>query len=229
MRRILLGAGAAAFVLAAGCGQEPAQAHGDEDHGGEAAAEASSTEAASDDSAAPALDAPTGAYITDYKHRYITFSYDHQGYSFPYVRWRDWTGALEWNAEDPEQSSVFVTIDVASVDSGVDEFDDHLRSADFFDAATHPTITFESTEVHRASDNTGHITGDLTIKEITKPVTLDVVFNKAETRDDGSAKLGFSAKTTVKRSDFGVDKYVPFVGDDVTVIIEAEFVPPPAE
>ncbi|MBB5519913.1 YceI family protein [Amphiplicatus metriothermophilus] len=200
----------AAFALAA-CGQQaPADASGE--------TAPAQTAAESVDLAA----APAGTYVTDPKHRYITFTYWHQGYSRPYLRWRDWEGVLEWNPENPEQSSISVTIDAASIDSGVDEFDDHLRSADFFDVANHPEIAFESTSVERVGPNKGKVTGELTIKGVTKPVALDVTFNKADALQDGGHKLGFSAKTTVKRSDFGVDRYVPFVGDEVEVLIEAE-------
>ena len=162
--------------------------------------------------------------MTDAGHRYITFTYDHQGYSSPYVRWRDWEGELNWNAENPEQSSISVTIDAASVDSGVDAFDDHLKSADFFEVETHPSITFVSTSVEKTGAGTGKITGDLTIKNITKPVVIDTKFNKAAFNERGQVhKIGFSGKAKVLRSDFDVDLAVPFVGDEVTIIIETEF------
>jgi len=176
------------------------------------------------------FDAISGTYITDPEHRYITFTYSHLGYSTPYLRWRDWTGTLDWDADAPENSSITVTIDVNSIDSGVDRFDDHLRSDDWFDADVHPEITFVSTSVERTGDATGKITGDLTIKGITKPLILDAVFNKAAYEDRAKAfKLGFSATGTVKRSDYGVDAYTPFVPDEVELIIETEFVMPAAQ
>lgn len=187
-----------------------------------AAAEAAPAAAPFDASAAV-----PGTYKPDGNHAYITFSYDHQGYSRPWLRWRSWTGDLNWNPSAPELSSIAVVIDVASIDSGVDQFDEHLKSADFFDVATNPQITFTSTAVTIDGPAAAKVAGDLTIKGVTKPVTLDVTINRAA--DDGFAKaykLGFSGKTAIKRSDFGVDKYVPFVGDDVEVTIEAEFVMP---
>ncbi len=172
----------------------------------------------------------SGAYKTDPGHAYITFTYDHQGYSRPYLRWRTWTGDLNWNAASPEKSSITVSIEAASIDSGVDRFDDHLKSADFFDVEKHPTITFKSKKLDRTGANTGIITGDLTIKGVTKPVALNVTINRAADDDFAKAhKLGFSARGTVKRSDFGVDKYAPFVSDTVELIIETEFVKPRAE
>jgi polyisoprenoid-binding protein YceI len=120
-----------------------------------------------------------------------------------------------------------VVIDAASIDSGVDEFDDHLKSADFFGVANNPQITFKSTAVSLAGGARGTVTGDLTIKGVTKPVTFDITINRAANDDFAQAyKLGFSAAGVVKRSDFGVDKYVPFVGDDVSIVIESEFLLP---
>jgi polyisoprenoid-binding protein YceI len=178
----------------------------------------------------PALaqsDAASGTYKAQETHRYITFSYEHLGYSNPWLRWRDWDATLEWNAEDPEASSISVVIDVNSIDSGVDVFDGHLKSDRFFDAENYPEITFVSTAINQIDETTGSMTGDLTIRDVTKPVTLDVVFNKGDfNARDNEYKLGFSAKTSVNRSDFGIDYAVPVVGDTVNVVIEAEFVMP---
>lgn len=175
-------------------------------------------------------DAKSGTYTTDDGHRYITFSYSHAGFSNPWLRWRDWTGTLDWNAEDPAASSVNVVINAESIDTGVDVFDGHLKDDRFFDVANHPEITFVSTSVEKTGDNTGEITGDLTIKGTTKPVTLDVVFNKGEyDQRNNRYKLGFSGKTTVKRSDYGVDLFAPVVSDEVDIIIETEFLMPAAE
>jgi polyisoprenoid-binding protein YceI len=190
-----------------------------------AAAESAPAEAPFDVS----MTAP-GVYKADTSHAYITFSYDHQGYSRPWLRWRSWTGDLNWNPAAPEQSSIAVVIDAASIDSGVDKFDEHLTSADFFDVAKHPQITFNSTSVTIDGPATAKIAGDLTVKGVTKPATLDVKINRAADDDFAKGyKLGFSGKTSIKRSDFGVDKYTPFVGDDVEIIVEAEFVMPKEE
>ena len=234
MRTKLIAAAAAAFIIA-GCSQggDATAANAAETSNANAAettsataAETTAAEAAAGagTSAAPDFSkTPSGVYLTDKNHRYIVFSYLHQGYSRPYIRFDDWTGTLNWNAENPAASSIEVVIEIASIDSGVTEFDGHLTSPDFFDAATHPQATFRSTSIETTGANTGRITGDLTIKGVTKPVTLDVVFNKADVGRDGSPKLGFSAKGAIKRSDFGVDRYVPFVGDEIELIIETEF------
>ena len=224
MQRSLLLTFTAGFLITA-CGQ-PA-------NGESAAAPATSAAAASsataqsdvrDDAVQSSFGAISGVYTSEATHRYISFSYLHQGLSRPILRWRDWDATLNWNAEDPEKSTVEVTIDANSIDSGVDEFDGHLRGDTFFDVANHPTITFVSTSLTRSGEHAGTMTGDLTIKGNTKPVTLDVKYNDGRFNERGNNyKIGFSAKGTVKRSDFGVDAYTPFVGDDVEVIIDVEF------
>lgn len=171
--------------------------------------------------------APAGVYRSDPAHAYLSFSYNHMGYSNPIVRWGGWSADLNWNPAAPEQSTVTATIDVAAVDTGVDKLDEHLKSPDFFDAATYPTITFTGAGLKLNGGSAAILTGDLTIKGVTKPVTLDVTINKAA--DDSFAKaykLGFSATGVLKRSDFGVDLYVPMVSDEVPFKIEAEFVMP---
>ena len=172
--------------------------------------------------------APAGTYALDKTHGYIAFSYDHQGYSKPQLRWGNWDSVLEWNPDDLENSSVAVTINVADVDTGVEKFNDHLRSADFFEVETYPTITFESTSVKYSGGMQGQITGDLTVKDLTKPITIDVVFNKAGETKSGH-KVGFSGKTKMLRSEWGVGAYVPFVGDEVELIIEVEYERPAPE
>lgn len=231
MRRIIALAAVSTLALAA-CGK-PREAAAPAEPA--ASAEAETGPAPSPEAAAAAtapVEAPfdvsmtvPGVYKSDTSHAYITFSYDHQGYSRPWLRWRSWSGDLTWNPAAPEQSSVTAVINVASIDSGVDEFDEHLKSADFFEAEKYPQITFNSTSVTIDGPATAKVAGDLTIKGVTKPVTLDVKINRAA--DDNFAKgykLGFSGKTAIKRSDFGVDKYTPFVGDDVEIVVEAEFV-----
>ncbi len=205
-------------ILIAGCGQA-------------ANSQSNSASEAGVEAAAPiAFEAASGEYKPDERHRYITFSYLHQGYSRPSVRWRTWDAVLDWDAENPEASSVSVTIDATSVDSGVDVFDGHLQGENFFDTANHPEITFESTSLSRTGDTTGTMTGDLTIKGVTKPVTLDVAFNKGAFEERGNAyKLGFSAKTSVNRSEFDMSYLVPAISDQVDIVIEAEFVMPADE
>lgn len=232
MRRLILLAAVSSIAFAA-CGKPPEAAAPVEPSAPAEAAEAAPSPEAAAAESAPA-EAPfdvsmtvPGVYKTDTSHAYITFSYDHQGYSRPWLRWRSWTGELNWNPASPEQSSITAVLDAASIDSGVDKFDEHLKSADFFEVEKYPQITFSSTSVTIDGPASAKVAGDLTIKDVTKPVTLDVRINRAADDDFAKGyKLGFSGKTAIKRSDFGVDKYTPFVGDDVEIIVEAEFVLP---
>lgn len=169
-------------------------------------------------------DAPAGDYTIDKTHGYITFTYNHQGYSTPFLRWRDWDSTVTLDPANPSNSSVSVTIDASKVDSGVDSWDEHLVGERFFDVANHPTITFASTTLNLDAEGNGTMVGDLTIKGQTKPVTLDVTFNKSGlNRRGGGQILGFSGRGEVMRSDWGLDVAVPFVSDEVQIIIEAEY------
>ncbi len=175
-------------------------------------------------SQANAEEAVSGTYQADPGHRYITFSYLHVGYSRPILRWNDWDATLEWDADTPSKSSISVIIDATSIDSGVEEFDGHLNGDRFFDTAKHPEITFVSTKLTKTGDNTGVMTGDLTIKGISKPVSLNVTLNRTAKDDFFKVnKVGFSAVGTVKRSDYGMNYAIPAVGDDVEINIQAEF------
>jgi len=168
-------------------------------------------------------DAPSGLYKSEQGHAYIAFTYVHQGYSKPILRWGKMDASLNLDSENPENSTLTVEIPVSSIDSGVDAFDDHLVSADFFDADNHPVITFKSTAMEQIVTGTGRVTGDLTIKGTTKPVTLDVKLNKiGKNFRSGVDMFGISATGRVQRSDFGVDKYGP-MANDVDLMIEVEF------
>ena len=170
---------------------------------------------------------PSGTYELEDTHGYITFSYSHLGFSTPHVGFNSFEVTLEANAEDPTKSSVSVTIDAASIDSRVDEFDKHLRGADYFDTANHPEITFQSTAITSTSDNTFDVTGDLTIKRITKPITLNATINKADNHPMRRVPtIGLSASGTVSRTEMGLGKFVPAVGDEITLFITVEMIKP---
>ena len=175
----------------------------------------------------PAVDMsalPAGTYRDEDGHAYIQFSYDHQGFSKPVLRWREFDAVVEYDPADPENSTLEVTIPVSSIDSMVPVFDDHLKSADFFDADTYPTITFKSTSVDIGPDGSGTVTGDLTVRDITRSVTLDGQLNKIGKHfRSGVDMFGISGTGRIKRSDFGVGKYAPSVGDEVDLVMEIEF------
>ncbi len=213
-------AAAALALLLSGCGQSTDAATA----AVAAAASAAATAAAPAAAGMPDLgDTPAGTYKVEKTHAYITFFYDHQGYSKPYLRFRSFDGAIDLDPADLSNSSVKITIDVNSIDSGVDIFDEHLRGDGFFDVANHPQAMFMSTSFTPSATG-GTLTGDLTLKGITKPVTLDVTFNKAGQNFRSKVpQVGFSAKTVIQRSDWDLGKYAPAVGDNVTLLIEAEF------
>ncbi|WP_298913446.1 YceI family protein [uncultured Algimonas sp.] len=181
-----------------------------------------------DDAAAPETfdfsTIPAGTYTDDNGHAYIQFSYDHQGYSRPILRWSEFDATVEFDPENLEESTLNVVIPVDSIDSMVLDFDDHLKSDDFFDVETYPEITFRSTSLDIAPDGTGTITGDLTIKDITRPITFDGRINKAGKHFmNGKDMFGISGTGTLLRSDYGVGKYAPNVGDEVELVMEVEF------
>ncbi len=169
---------------------------------------------------------PAGEYKPDADHRYISFSYSHMGFSRPILRWGKWDGQLDWNPSHPERSAIRAVIDARSIDSGVPKLNDHLMSADFFNVETYPEIVFTGSAAGEPDGTSGQVNGELTIKGVTKPVTLNVTLNKAGFDEIiGAYKLGFSATASVKRSDFGLDAYLPDVGDEIQIKIESEFVP----
>ncbi len=171
---------------------------------------------------------PDGIYDVDPEHGYIVFSYSHLGLSTPKVGFNSFTAVLDLDTESPAESTVDVTIDATSVDSRVPRFDEHLNSSEWLDTAQYPEITFESTGMKQTTDDTFEITGELTMKGITKPLTLTATINAAKIHPLKEIPVvGVSATGTVLRSDYGVDKYAPAVSDEVTVSIEVEMLKRP--
>ena len=170
-----------------------------------------------------ALGVPSGTYGLDKTHGYITFGYSHLGFSNPEVGFNDFDVDLTLDADAPQNSSFEVVIQAASIDSRVAKFDEHLIGPDYFDVATHKTIRFVSSAIQMTSANTADITGTLTLKGQSHPVTLSAVLNKAGIHPIARVPaLGVSATATLKRSQWGLDKYVPLVSDEVEVRIEIE-------
>jgi polyisoprenoid-binding protein YceI len=222
-----------ALTLSAGCSAQvnadsakvaqKVDDHSDHDHDGKKAKAAMQGQKPS----APGADisgVAAGTYKSEDGHAYITFQYMHQGYSRPTIRWNDFEAAVTLDPSDPTASTLSVTIDAASVDSGIVKFDTHMKSGDMFDVEKFPTITFTSTSLNQATTATGQLVGELTMKGITKPVELAVTLNKIGETRDKTPMFGISAKTQIKRSDWDLGYAVPYVGDDVTIIIEVEFV-----
>lgn len=162
-------------------------------------------------------------YDIDPTHTQVQFTYNHMGFSNITGRFDQVQGDFLFDAVDPTQSSVSITIPVASLSTGVAKLDDHLLTADFFDATQFPTATFKSTAVTAAGEGKLAVAGDLTIHGVTRPVVLDVTVNGIG--EHPMRKLpaaGFDASLRIKRSEFGVGAYVPVVGDEVTLSITVE-------
>lgn len=186
----------------------------------DAAATPAAEPAASD--AAP-VEGVSGTYVIDPNHTNVVARWSHFGFSNPIANFGQAEGAIVYDADNVAASSVEVTLPLAGLDSFSSDFDEHLRSADFFDAGTFPTITFKSTSVESAGGNRLKITGDLTVKDITRPVVLDATINRfAEHPMAKRPAAGFDATTTLKRSDFGVGAYAPNVSDEVELRITTE-------
>lgn len=168
-------------------------------------------------------------YKLDTNHTMVLASWDHFGYSHPVAYFGQADGTLVYDAAKPEASSVQVTLPLAGLDALVPDLTEHLRSPDFFDAEKYPAITFRSTKVEAAGEGKLKVTGDLTIRDVTKPVVLDVTLNKAGEGRNGQPKIGFDAATSISRSEFGVARFVPNVSDRIELRISTEALVPKAE
>ncbi len=167
---------------------------------------------------------PAGIYAVDKSYTYLTFSYSHLGYSFPRLRVTGIDGELNLNGDDMAQSSVAITIDADTIDSQMERFDTELKSLQYFNVQDYPYITYTSSSYEPATETTGILQGYLTIKGNTRPVALDVVINNATFNPViDKPIIGISATSSLKRTDFGLSRNVPFVGDNVNIEIHMEF------
>jgi polyisoprenoid-binding protein YceI len=165
-----------------------------------------------------------GTYTLETNHARVLFAVSHMGFSTWYGDFTGATGTLTLDPKNPATAALSVTIPVASVTTTNAKLDDELKSADWFDAAKFPTISFTTTKVAVTSPTTARVTGNLTFHGVTKPVELDATYKASGTNPMSKAfTIGFEVKGSLKRSDFGVTKYVPLIGDDVTLIISAPF------
>ncbi len=181
--------------------------------------------------AAPLSFATTQAaetYTLDSAHADVIFLVDHLGYSATVGRIGDVQGSITFDEAAVENSAVEIVMQAASLDTNHTKRDEHLRSAEFFNVEEFPTITFTSTGIAKTGDNTGTLTGDLTLLGVTKPITLDVTFNLKSPHPiyEGKETVGFSARGSLKRTDFGMAAYAPAIGDEVELIIEVEAIEP---
>ena len=169
---------------------------------------------------------PTGTYTIDPAHSRIGFVARHAMVTKVRGSFNDFEGSGHFDAEDPTKSQLQLTIQASSIDTRNADRDGHLRSNDFFDMETYPEITFVSTRVERVDDENYQVTGDLTIKGVTKPVTVDFEYSGAAVDPYGNNRIGLEGRTTVNRKEWGVNWNAPLeaggvlVGEKVTLEFE---------
>ncbi len=169
-------------------------------------------------------------YVFDPAHSYLGIAWKHLGFSTSYGQFRRFSGELWLDERNPENSRLQVTIDIPSLEVASAQLQKELMGKSFFDAAQHPTATFVSEKVLRTGPQTAQVRGKLTIKGITKPVTLEVVLNKIGDHPIRKVKAaGFDARAVIKRSEFGMDAYVPMVSDEIGIFVSTELLRRDAE
>jgi polyisoprenoid-binding protein YceI len=174
---------------------------------------------------------PAGVYQMDRGHASLHWKINHLGLSNYTARFTRFEASLDIDPAKPESARLTVAVDPTSIRTDYPfaerkDFDKELiEDADFFNASKFPKITFISTKIERTGEKTAKVTGDLVMLGISKPLTLDVVLNGAK-EHPGNKKpaLGFSATAKLKRSDWGLTTRAPFLGDEVSLLIEAEFI-----
>ncbi len=168
-------------------------------------------------------DAPAGAatYEVDPVHSNTLFKIKHAGASWFRGRFDAMSGTIRYDAAAPDKSTVELAIDVGSVDTNSSKRDDHLKGADFFDAAQFPKATFKSTKVVKQGSGLA-VTGDLALHGVTKSVTAQVEYVGGGKGPMGNDVAGFSATLVLQRSDFGIKTYPGMLGEEVTLTIDVE-------
>ena len=172
--------------------------------------------------AAPAF-AEAEKYTLDASHSQIVFNYNHLGFSTTYGMFSGFNGEIMFDQANPAASTVAVSFPVKTMLTGWQERFDHFMTKDFFDATDDEMVTFTSTAIEVTGEKTAKITGDLTLNDVTKSVVLDAVLN--QTGEHPMAKApwaGFTATTTLIRSDYNLGQFAPYVSDEVQVMISIE-------
>ena len=179
----------------------------------------------------PLKDMPAGDYTLDPSHASLTWRVSHLGLSTYTARFTKLDATLNFDPKDPAKSKVVAKVNPLSVETDFPtpekkDFDKELATGDqWFNANKFPDITFESGKIEKTGEKTGLIHGKLTFMGVTKPLTLAATFNGAYLKKPfvEIPALGFSATATIKRSDWGLATYVPYIGDEVQLLIETEF------
>ena len=157
------------------------------------------------DAPTAAIEDLTGDYSLDVAHTRIGFVARHAMVTKVRGSFKEFEGRVHLDAADPTKSTAELSIKVESIDTGQEQRDAHLRANDFFDAPTYPEVVFKSTGVEKVDDTTFRMTGDLTVKETTKPVTVEFEYTGSAKDPFGNLRAGFEGKTTINRKDWGVN------------------------
>lgn len=166
----------------------------------------------------------SGTYVLDPAHGKITWSVDHMGFSTYVGQFTDVSGTLNLDVRNPSASRLQANVKTDSVNSLNPALDGHLKTADFLDTAKHPTAAFQASRIRMIDADSAEITGNLTLRGVTKPIVIVADFNQAGVNPvDKQYSVGFDGYARIKRSEFGVAYGLPVLGDDVTLHFEAEF------
>jgi polyisoprenoid-binding protein YceI len=168
-------------------------------------------------------DAPAGHYELDRRHTAVVATVLHEGISHFTMRLEQVSGAYDYDPANPQASRISVNLDARSLNTG-DPAVSKQFADEFLDAAHNPQISFTSTMVQATDANHGQVAGDLTFRGVTRPATLDVTYNGFASNLIVGRRMGFSASTVIRRSEFGSKAWQGAVGDEVRVSIETEFV-----
>jgi len=173
---------------------------------------------------AASLGAQAADYVIDKEgqHAFINFRISHLGFSWLYGRFNDFDGNFSWDAAAPEQSSVQVSINTASVDSNHAERDKHLRSPDFLNVSAHPQARFVSTGVEMTGEDTAKVTGELTLNGVTRPVVLDARFMGEGQDPWGGYRAGFEGTTSLRLKDFDIAMDLGPASQEVELMLTIE-------
>lgn len=167
--------------------------------------------------------ASAATYQIDPRHTQVFFTYSHHGYANLSGLLTGATGQIDFDAANPAAASIQVELPMSTITTGVEKLDAHLASADFFEVEKFPAASFRSTKVEVLGKDRLSVTGDMSIHGVTRPVTLAVTINRLGEHSDSKAPMaGFEATGTIKRSEFGVDRMMPGVADEVQLRINTE-------
>jgi polyisoprenoid-binding protein YceI len=178
------------------------------------------TAAAGKEAPSTAVSAPR-RFEVDPGHSYVLFRATHFGTSHNYGRFNEFSGTFVMDEGKPAASSVELTVKAESVDTGIENRDNHLRTPDFFDVKSHPEIKFKSTKVSRDADGTWRIAGDFTLHGVTKSLTVPMK-KTGEGDLKGTPIIGFEGSFDIKRSEYGMSNMIGPVGDDIRIIVAVE-------